>query len=178
MKKNRIFTAVAITAAAMLLASCTISVQPAPKPVRNYNFASNWKEASTNRPVACDNQQTVFEYSFYAENPAMVQSITEHYKGEVTEQTKTTTVPNSAWSINGNTITVQAVFNAGGDFLPLSTDGELDSQAIVVTPVVPADERGATHFHVEVGYGGTAIFNYDLPTTRVPVYANCTPTSS
>lgn len=174
MKNKRILSIVALAAVALLLASCTISVQPAPAPVREYSFASSWRATDTNRWVACDNQQTVFEYSFYAENPAMVRGITEHYLGQISDTKKTAEV-SSGWTVDGHRVTMQAVFNAGGGYLPLAAESELENQAIVVTPVQPdPDERGTTRFWVVVEYGGSVGLEYTLPATNVDIYANCT----
>ncbi len=172
MKNRRILTIVALAAVSLLLASCTISVQPAPAPVRDYTFESNWRvTGTTNEWVACDNRETIFEYSFHAENPALITGITEHYLGIVSDQKKTSEV-SSGWLVNGHRVTMRAQFSAGGNYLPLATGPELENQAIVVTPVPRADERGTTRFWVVVEYGSLGV-EYALPATNVDIYANC-----
>src|SRR5690554_3680402 len=174
MKNKRILPIVALAAISLLLASCTISVTPAPAPVRDFTFQSSWRVNNTNQWVACENQQTIFEYTFHADNPAMVQSITEHYEGVVTGEKKTATV-NGGWDVSGHRVSEQAVFHAGGGYLPLANGTELGSQAIVVVPVEPnPDKRGATRFWIEVEYGGSVPISYRSPVTTVDIYANCT----
>lgn len=175
MKNRRILNIFVLGAIALLLASCTLSVQPAPPSVRNFTFQSSWRINGTNQPVSCENLDTVFEYTFYAENPALVTSITEHYEGVQTG--RKTTATNNAFTSSGNTVTGTASFRADGAFLPLAADSELDSQAIEVIPIVPpqpADKRGATRFWIVVEYGGLPL-TFTSPVRTIDAYANCTP---
>lgn len=172
MKKNRIFALAALVVGALLLASCTITVDRPRPPVRNFTFESSWKVTGTNTWASCENRETIFEYSFYAENPSRIVSITEHYVGVETEETKSDNAPRADWDIQGNTVTVQAIFHANGFFLPLS-EGGLSSQAIVPVPIPndPTRNNGTTRFQVAVEYEDG--ITYRSPVTTVESYTSC-----
>lgn len=178
MKKNRIFSIGALLVAALVLAACTVTVEPPRRPVRGFDLATSWQVVGTNQYASCDNLDTIFEYTFYAENPARIESITEHYRGVESGRNVESQPQRRYWDISGNSVTVRAVFEGGKYLLPVSADDDLGAQAIVIVPdPIPNDptrEIGGTNFHIVVKYDDV-VGTYTLPTTFVKAYAGCTP---
>lgn len=154
----------------VVLAGCKISVTPL---ASNFRYQSSW--TVNGQPVACDNRDTFIGYSFNVYDLNQVSEWTELYTGVesgVVEGPFAHTIGQAGVILNGNNISVENRFRANEGFLPLSTESDFETSAIIVVPITPDPESqiGTTRLSIAVTFkNGITITN----SQNIPIYGNC-----
>jgi len=161
-----------------VLAGCQATLTPAPAPVRDFAFATNWQVRETGEPARCEDMLNVWEYGFTVTDPSRVISITEQYVGSapagVEPRRETRTI--NRWQSGSDWVRVRHTFPPGDTFVPVSVADDFDAQSIVIVPepVTPTEWNGETSFRVsvryETSYGERTVSS---PWWHVDSYRNC-----
>lgn len=180
MKKNRIITILALAGAALVLAACTARIDVIPPAPHSYDVITSWETSDGKELAACDNRETVLQYSFRIDRASRISSIRETYTGALTNDQKRRTVRMNDGAVEvdhtGGTdvVTVTHTFRKDSGFLPMSLASGISPEAIVVRPK-PAPPKevatGAARFSVTVEYGADSRKSFGTDT--IHIFANC-----
>lgn len=146
---------------------------PPPEPAIDFVFESSW--VINDEPVICEDQVTLFSYSFTTEVPESIHTIKEQWSGVHTGQVengRSFSLPDERVHIlsDGTVHPEPIVLDAGPDsLLPL----QVAPAAIIVKPIPNADPVLIGESQLTVSVSATDTVNMSEGSITLPIVANC-----